>query len=113
MVLVTTLLPGWVPCREKPASREARNQGDAEQPTPRQLTTSAQSLAVPNLPAYHGTHLRDLLVGIAVGILAAAVVVTVRRGARLASGPTLGRLGMPVLLVAGGLGVGLIAQIAD
>jgi H+/Cl- antiporter ClcA len=73
----------------------------------------AQSLAVPDLPAYHGTHLRDLLVGIAVGVLAAIVVVAVRRGARLVSRPALDRRWMPVLLVAGGLAVGLIAQTAD
>jgi H+/Cl- antiporter ClcA len=74
---------------------------------------SSQSLAVPNLPAYHGTHVYDLIVGVVVGVVAAVIVAAVRRSAeRLAdTGPR--RLGMPLLLVAGGLAVGLIAQTAD
>ena len=73
----------------------------------------AQSIAVPNLPAYTGTHVYDLLVAIAVGLVAAVIVAAVRQSAeRLASnGPP--RLGVPVLLLAGGLGVGLVAQTAD
>jgi chloride channel protein, CIC family len=72
----------------------------------------AQSLAVPNLPEYSGTHVYDLLVGIAVGILAALVITVVRRAATGVAGPGLSRLGMPVLLLGGGLAVGLDAQIA-
>jgi H+/Cl- antiporter ClcA len=73
----------------------------------------AQSIAVPNLPAYTGTHVYDLIVAVAVGVVAAVIVAAVRRSAeRLASnGPP--RLGVPVLLIAGGLGVGLVAQTAD
>jgi H+/Cl- antiporter ClcA len=73
----------------------------------------AQALAVPNLPEYKGTHLYDLLVGIAVGVLAALVIAAVRRGAAAVAGPGLGRLGLPLLLLGGGLAVGLIAQVAD
>ena len=71
----------------------------------------AQSLAVPDLPPYHGTHIYDLLVGIAVGILTAIGITAVRRGARLVAGNGLARFGLPVLLVGGGLAVGLVAQI--
>ena len=42
---------------------------------------NAPGLVVPNLPAYEGTHLADLLVAIVVGILAALVVVAARRAA--------------------------------
>ena len=69
----------------------------------------AQSLAVPNLPAYNGTHIYDLLIGIAVGITAAFLLTIVRRGACRVAGS---RLSLPVLLIAGGLVVGLVAQIA-
>jgi H+/Cl- antiporter ClcA len=70
---------------------------------------SAQGLAVPNLPPYNGTHVYDLIVG----VVAAVIVAFVRRAAGdlAKDGPR--RLGMPVLLVGGGLTVGLTAQIAD
>jgi H+/Cl- antiporter ClcA len=67
---------------------------------------------VPDLPPYHGTHVYDLLVGIAVGVLAALVITVVRRAATGVTGPGLARLGMPVLLLGGALAVGLDAQIA-
>ena len=73
----------------------------------------AQSLAVPNLPAYNGTHVYDLIVGIVVGITAAILVTVVRRGAVALAGPGLSRFGMPGLLLGGALAVGLIAQVAD
>jgi len=72
----------------------------------------AQSLAVPNLPEYSGTHIYDLLLGVAVGVLAALIITAVRRTAAGVAGPGLARLGMPVLLLGGGLAVGLDAQIA-
>jgi H+/Cl- antiporter ClcA len=72
---------------------------------------STQSLVIPNLPDYNGTHIYDLLVGIGVGIVAALLVTAVRRGAVGVAG--LGRLGLPGLLLTGGLAVGLVAQIAD
>jgi len=73
----------------------------------------AQSLVVPDLPPYNGTHIYDLIVGVVVGVLAALVVTVVRRGANAVAGPGLGRLGLPVLLLGGGLAVGLVAQVAD
>jgi len=74
---------------------------------------NAQGLVVPDLPPYHGTHIYDLIVGVVVGVVAAVLIAVVRRAAhRLENdGPT--RLGMPALLLLGGLTVGLIAQIAD
>src|SRR5262249_13400375 len=68
---------------------------------------------VPNLPPYNGTHIYDLIVGVVVGIVAAFAVTVVRRAAKAVAGPGLGRFGLPLLLVGGGLAVGLIAQVAD
>jgi H+/Cl- antiporter ClcA len=75
------------------------------------LDTTA--LAVPGLPRYEGTSVEDLLVGLVVGVAAGVLVVAVRR---LAAGvDDLGgrRLGMPALLIAGGVVVGVVAQLAD
>jgi H+/Cl- antiporter ClcA len=71
------------------------------------------AIAVPNLPAYHGTHVGDLLIAIAVGIAAAFVVAGVRRlGGRIESlRPK--PMSMPALLLLGGLAVGVVAQGAD
>jgi H+/Cl- antiporter ClcA len=65
---------------------------------------------VPNLPAYDGTHVYDLLVAVAVGLGAAIVVAAVRRAAERIPAA---RIGTATLLVGGGLAVGLIAQVAD
>jgi H+/Cl- antiporter ClcA len=73
---------------------------------------SAQALAYPNLPPYHGTHLYDLLIAIVVGIGSAAVISAVRRGAVAIEGDGRHRLGTSVLLLGGGLAVGLVAQTA-
>ena len=73
---------------------------------------SSESLAYPNLPAYNGTHIYDLLIAIAVGVVAAAIIAGVRHGAALLAGDGQKRIGMPVLLLGGGLAVGLVAQIA-
>jgi H+/Cl- antiporter ClcA len=72
----------------------------------------AQSLAVPNLPAYNGTHIYDLIVGVAVGIATAFALTIVRRGAQGVAGAGLRRVGLPMLLIGGGVAVGLVAQIA-
>ena len=72
-----------------------------------------QAITVPGLPSYDGTHVLDLLLGIGVGIVAALIIVGVRRFAADVSDKGENRLTMPVLLVAGGLAVGLLAQIAD
>lgn len=72
-----------------------------------------QSIQVPGLPLYQGTHILDLLVAVGVGVCAGLVVATVRRyaGALETRGPR--RVSMPVLLLAGGLAVGLVAQTAQ
>ena len=74
---------------------------------------AVQGLVVPNLPPYEGTHVLDLLLGVAVGIAAAVVVTLARRAARDIADRRTVRLGMPTVLLAGGLAVGLLAQIAD
>jgi H+/Cl- antiporter ClcA len=72
-----------------------------------------QGLAVPNLPPYEGTHVADLLVAIAVGVLGALVVVGARRFAGPLDARARRRSDLPVVLVGGGLAVGLLAQTAD
>jgi H+/Cl- antiporter ClcA len=69
-------------------------------------------LTVPHLPDYRGTHLYDLLTSIVVGILAALVITAVRRLAgRVVA--LRERYGLPLLLLAGGVAVGVIAEIGD
>jgi H+/Cl- antiporter ClcA len=74
---------------------------------------NTQTLAVTNLPVYDGTHLLDLLVALAVGVLAALVVTVARGIARRLATDGEHRLGMPALLLAGGFAVGSLAQAAD
>jgi hypothetical protein len=71
------------------------------------------SLAVRHLPAYEGTSVEDLLVGLAVGVAAGALMVAVRLLAARVDRLRAGGLGMPALLLGGGLVVGLVAQSAD
>jgi H+/Cl- antiporter ClcA len=73
---------------------------------------SSQAITVPGLPLYQGTHVLDLLVGIAVGVCAALVVSTVRRYAGVLEKRGPRRMSMPAVLLLGGLAVGLVAQIA-
>lgn len=73
----------------------------------------AQSLVVPDLPPYQGTHLGDLTVALSVGILTALVVVVARRFGAVLDRRGRSRRSMPLLLVLGGLAVGLLAQTAD
>jgi H+/Cl- antiporter ClcA len=70
------------------------------------------SLTVPDLPGYDGTAAGDLLVALAVGIAAAVVILGVRRLGYRVDGLN-PRFGMPVLLIAGGLTVGLLAELAE
>jgi len=72
----------------------------------------AQSLAVPNLPPYTDVHAGDLISAIVVGIVAAALIAVVRRLGERIDTSALQRLGLPVLLLAGGLAVGVIAEVA-
>ncbi len=73
----------------------------------------AQGLVVPNLPPYNGTHIADLLVAVAVGILGALVVVAARRLAGPLDARARRRADIPIVLVGGGLAVGLLAQAAE
>jgi H+/Cl- antiporter ClcA len=70
-------------------------------------------LAVPDLPAYEGTHAGDLLLAVCVGVLAALLVVAVRALATRIDGPGHARLGLPVVLIGGGAAVGALAVLAD
>jgi chloride channel protein, CIC family len=74
---------------------------------------ASQSLAVSSLPPYNGTHVYDLVVGIAIGVATPLVIVAVRRLAEAVAGYGLDRRKLPALLLTGGLAVGLIAQVAD
>jgi H+/Cl- antiporter ClcA len=69
------------------------------------------TLSVPDLPAYDGTSVRDLLVGLLVGIVVAIAVAAVRRGATEIESLQGKSVPMPALLLAGGLAVGVIAQV--
>ncbi len=73
----------------------------------------SQGLAEPGLPSYHGTSVRDLLIAIAVGIVAALVIAAVRRLAARVETSGSSNIGLPALLLAGGLAVGLLAQTAE
>ena len=73
----------------------------------------ATAISVPGLPPYDGVHLRDLLLAIVVGLMLAIFTEVVRRLAARIAGPWLARLGMPQLLLLGGLAVGGLALLAD
>jgi H+/Cl- antiporter ClcA len=73
----------------------------------------APGLVVPSLPAYDGTYISDLVIAVVVGILAALAVVPLKRAASRLEVRGKGRLGMPGLLLAGGLAIGLLAFVAD
>jgi chloride channel protein, CIC family len=73
----------------------------------------APGLAVPALEPYEGTHLLDLLVAIAVGVVTALAIVVIDRFTRDVATRVEQRRTMPVLLLAGGLTVGLLALLAD
>jgi H+/Cl- antiporter ClcA len=73
----------------------------------------AAALKVPGLPAYDGTSIPDLFVGLVVGVLAAVLIVGVRHIGAGIDALRGRRLGMPALLIAGGLAVGVLAELAD
>ena len=70
-------------------------------------------LAVPGLPAYDGVHLGDLLIAVAVGVAASLLIGVVWRLGADVAGRGRERLGMPLLLLLGGLAVGALALLAD
>jgi H+/Cl- antiporter ClcA len=71
------------------------------------------ALSVPGLPAYHGVHLRDLLVAVGAGVVTALLIQLLRLLATRIAGPGRARVGMPVLLLVGALAVGALALLAD
>jgi len=71
------------------------------------------ALVVPGLPAYDGVHVGDLAIAVVVGVVAALVIGSVWRFGAEVAGRGAGRLGMPGLLLLGGLAVGALALLAD
>jgi H+/Cl- antiporter ClcA len=71
------------------------------------------ALAVPGLPAYDSVQVGDLALAVAVGVAASLLIGVVWRLAGELGGRGLGRLGMPALLLLGGLAVGALALGAD
>jgi len=70
----------------------------------------APGLVVSDLPLYDGVHLLDLVVAVVIGVLGALIVLVARRGGERVEGVG-GRLGLPALLLGGGLAVGLLAEL--
>jgi chloride channel protein, CIC family len=68
----------------------------------------AAALAVPGLPAYTGTSVRDLVVAVVVGIVA-ALIVTVARRLSLAIEARQQRVGRAAPLLLGGMVIGALA----
>jgi H+/Cl- antiporter ClcA len=75
------------------------------------LNTTA--LTVPDLPPYHGTHVVDLLLAVVVGVAVAVVLQVVRVLATRVLHLEGRQLETGWLLVAGGLGVGALALLAE
>ena len=73
----------------------------------------AAALSVPGLPRYEATSLEDMLLGAVVGVTTAVLVIGSRRLALAVAGLRERRIGMPALLLGGGLAVGCLAQLAD
>ncbi|MDO8211750.1 chloride channel protein [Conexibacter sp. CPCC 206217] len=71
------------------------------------------TLTVPDLPGYTTLRVVDLLLAIVIGIVAALLMSLVHGTGRAIERRGPGKLGMAGLLIAGGLVVGLIAQLAD
>ena len=70
-------------------------------------------LAVPDLPPYEGTHVLDLLLAVVVGVVTAIIFAAIRVLATRVDVTGRARLGLPVLLLGGGVTVGALALIAD
>ena len=71
------------------------------------------TLDVSGLPAYDGTSVPDLLVAVAIGLITALIILAVRRVGGVTASLRGRGVGMPALLLAGGLTVGLLALAAD
>jgi H+/Cl- antiporter ClcA len=72
----------------------------------------AQQLSIPDLPRYDDVHIPDLLIAIAIGVIAAVAMAAVRSVGGGVAAQEQRRLGRAGLLLAGGLAVGVIAQVA-
>ncbi len=77
----------------------------------------APGLQIPDLPAYPGTSVPDLMIAIVVGVVTAALIVAINRsasGLAARQDRRVGdrRIGIVVPLLVGGLLVGLLAQLA-
>jgi H+/Cl- antiporter ClcA len=75
------------------------------------LDTTA--LTIPGLPAYDGTSVFDLAVGLVVGVGTALLITAIRRAAAELANPRRWRPSMPLLLLAGAAAVGVLAQLAS
>jgi len=73
----------------------------------------APGLVVPNLPAYDGTYIADLVIAVCVGLVSAFAIVPLKRSATRLQNRGKARLRMPAFLLAGGVAVGLVAVAAD
>lgn len=73
----------------------------------------APGLVVPALPLYDGAQVGDLLVAVSVAVATTLLIVPLRRSAAHLRAVGNARLGMPALLLTGGLAVGLVALAAD
>ncbi len=74
---------------------------------------NAPGLEVPALPLYDGTYLVDLLLAVIVGVVTTLAIFPLKRNAARLEALGKARLGMPTLLLAGGLAIGLLAFAAD
>ena len=77
----------------------------------------APGLQVPDLPAYVGTSVPDLIIAIVVGVVTAALIVAINRAAKRVAALQDGRqgdrrVGLVAALLLGGLAVGALAQLA-
>ena len=74
---------------------------------------NAPGLSVPDLPAYTGVHFGDLGVALAVGVFTTILIFSLKWAAARLEDVGGRRLGMVVLLLAGGLAVGVLAIIEN
>ncbi len=73
---------------------------------------SQQGLSIPDLPDYSGASVKDMLIAVVVGVVAALLMTVVHRGGLGVAGLQARRFGLVGLLLAGGLATGLLAQLA-
>ena len=70
-------------------------------------------LVVPDLPAYDGTTVGDLLLAIVIGVVAALLIMAARKLGHRVHGLGDRGMGMPALILAGALAVGCLTLIVD